>query len=105
MGRVGGVVPAEEATENDEEDKHEVEGIPALLDRIGFENLGGEKLQRGNYDQSECECNHQNAHEKCTGAQEQRVRAAQAAATAAFRPEWWPRVFFFFFFHFGFPVT
>ena len=81
MWRVGeafvGAVPAEEGAENGEEDKHEVEGVPALLHRIRFEEMVGERVQRGedggNYDQHECKCNHQHAYQNCTGAEEQRV--------------------------------
>lgn len=71
MCRVGEtfvVVLAEEGAKNGEEDKHEVERIPALLHGIGLEKMVGERVQRGkdggNYDQRECKCNHQNAYQK-----------------------------------------
>lgn len=90
-------VLAEEGTDNSEENKHQVEGVPTLLHRVRFKNVSGERVQRGNYDQRECKCNHQNAYEKCTGAEKQRVGPAEAAAApAVFRPERWRHVVFFF---------
>lgn len=98
-----GVVPAEEGADNGEEDKHKVEGVPTLLDGIGFEKMVGECVQRGkdcgNYDQRECKCNHQNAYQNRTGAEKQRVRSSEAAVATVLRPEVWWRVFFFFRFH------
>lgn len=90
-----GVVSAEEAANNGEENEYEVEGVAAVLNCTRFEDVGSERVQRRNHDEREHQHEYEEEYEEGGGGEQQRVRAAKTAAVSLLnRPERWhcPRV-------------
>lgn len=87
FGRV--VIFAEKAANDGKENENEVEGIPAFFNGLGFEDVGSERVQRGHYDEDECECCDEEQDDEGGGGDDQRVRAAEMAAvgTVGLKPE------------------
>jgi len=63
----GGGVSAEEATNNGEEHKHEVEKIPAAFHRTRFKDVGSERVQCRNYDEREHQREYEEEYEEGRG--------------------------------------
>ncbi|KAF7843542.1 mitochondrial import inner membrane translocase subunit TIM23-2-like [Senna tora] len=85
-------ISTKKSTDNGEENKNEIEGIPAFLHQMGFEYVGSEREQCGDYDEHTHTSSDKKEDEKNAGAKEERVRAAETAAPAAsavgLQPKW-----------------